>query len=70
MSEQSVLTNLAQLERLIRKGLSLRGATEAESDAYALALREAVEGYIYALGQPNGMALPGRWKERQLAEDD
>ena len=70
MSDQSVLTSLAELERLIRKGLSLRGGTRAESDAYALALREAVEGYIYSLRRPSGMAIPSRHTDRYFAEHD
>ena len=70
MSEESVLTSLAQLERLIRKGLAMGGGTDEELDAYSMALREAVEGYIYALGQSDSMAVPSRQTNRYFAEYD
>ena len=70
MSHESVLTSLAQLERLLRKGLSMASATEEERDAYAVALREAVEGYIHALGRTGGMAIPSRETDRFFAQYD
>jgi hypothetical protein len=70
VSHESILTSLAQLERLIRKGLSMGSATEEELDAYALALREAVDGYIYALGRSGGLAIPSRQTDRYFAEYD
>ena len=68
MSDQSILTSLAQLERLIRKGLSMGWGTKEELDAYSLALREAVEGYLHALGRCGGVALPSRQTDRYFAE--
>ena len=70
MTDESILTSLAQLERLIRKGLSTGGGTAEELDAYAVALREAVEGYIFALGRSRGMAIPSRETDRYFAEYD
>jgi hypothetical protein len=70
VSHDSILTSLAQLERLIRKGLSLGGGTQEELDAYALALREAVESYICSLERCGGMAIPTRHTDRYFAEHD
>ena len=68
MSHESILTSLAQLERLIRKGLSLGGGTQEERDAYAMALREAVEGYICAIERSGGMAIPSRQTDQYFVE--
>ncbi len=70
MSEESVLTRLARLEHLIRRGLSLRGGTKVDSDAYASDLREAVEDYLHALSKPNGMDNPLPMDEGSLVEHD
>ena len=68
MSHDSILTSLAQLERLIRKGLTLGGRTHEELDAYAMALREAVEQYICSLERSGGMAIPTTHTDRYFTE--
>lgn len=70
MSNESVLSSLAQLERLIRKGLSLGGGPQDELDAYALALREAVDVYIRSIERIGGIAVPSRQTDQYFAEYD
>ena len=70
MRDESVLSSLAQLERLIRKGLSMANATQDERDAYEVALRESVEGYLYALRRTGGMAIPSRQTDRYFTQYD